>query len=1129
MPRHLLAALTVLALAAAPLALATPPARAQASGPGCPDTAQLDVPGAELEQAVCLDDLTTRSNERTDTGASTGAGTRGNGSLHASSTRLTQEPVPGVQVEGWFPDSCAHFEVENNTFMPMCANGLRHNGQFVIRVPNDWDGEHLVVAGTPGLRTQFASDIILSDFVLARGWAYASQDKGNTGLNFFRAGDDETGGSRTEWIPGRAIEQWAPFMELTALAAKGTLEQLHGAPPSLTYAAGISNGGYQTRIALERYPELFEGGLDWEGTLLIPEAPNLFTYIPPLLRNYPDYKGGSEQAYEAMVHQGRVPPDSEPIWDNHWSIYWGLVQSTYRPVYDPEYTEYVATPREVLPGDPDAEYEYGERPAFVAERIAETANTGDLNGKPLITLHGTLDALLPISTDSDVYAEMVRASDEGENHRYYVVENGTHVDKLADSYPQVFQPILPCFLDAIDDLDAWVTEGAAPAPSGFVPFAADRTPEERANRCDLPPPVDRAAGGDRIETALAGSRGAFGITETVTVASAGDYTDALVAAPLAARLGGPVLLVGDELTDGLRRELQRLGALGAVIVGGPAVVGEAVVRELEAEGLEVRRVGGDDRFATAAAVAEEVGLPEGGEVIVTTGERFPDALSISPVAAAAGTPILLTGRDALPDVTAQTIRRLGAESTLVVGGREAVSDAVAEALPAPARAAGATRYGTSVAVAELALGRGHTLEQLGIATGLNFPDALTAAPVVLEGYGGGAPRGVVLLVDGEDPDGSPETYEYLSRRRAEVDQLLVFGGREAVSPAVVGRLAPEAADATEPDPGIDTGEPGGDPGDGTGDGGDRGDGGDEGGAGEEIGTTFPPDFPVIEDASLGTPVLGFGAQGPVSRTPVILLHGNNDTPYPTDCNGAYGHIHDLAQALADRGYAAAELWGLGYQGDQCDLLTSPTNRSGEAHSTVANVPDLRAFVAAVLDYTGAEQVDIVGHSLGATLPREWMRQDDAYDLVRRLVSLDGPHHGIINCSPSPANYYQQPVSGGFDPDSAICREYGAADTPLLAALNGGDETPGPTEYLAVRNADTSFVYFPEQDGVFPPVPSEDRHGEPHDFTASAALEGAELLDVTGQGVHDTATGTAHIGISSSPEVWEAAFDFLARP
>jgi pimeloyl-ACP methyl ester carboxylesterase len=221
------------------------------------------------------------------------------------------------------------------------------------------------------------------------------------------------------------------------------------------------------------------------------------------------------------------------------------------------------------------------------------------------------------------------------------------------------------------------------------------------------------------------------------------------------------------------------------------------------------------------------------------------------------------------------------------------------------------------------------------------------------------------------------------------------------------------------------------------------------GAQAAAGTSFPPGFAVPVDTSLGVPVLGFGGAGPVTRTPVVLLHGNNDTPYPTLCN-PYGAVSQLASFLLDNGYAPSEVWALGYQGDQCDLLTTPTNRSGVAHSTVANVPDLRNFVHAVLEYTGAKRVDIVGHSLGVTLARAWMREDHANQLVRRLVAIDGPNHGIVDCSPDPANYWQLPALGGFTPDSAICREYGAADTPFLSWLNHGTETPGPTRYLAIR-------------------------------------------------------------------------------
>src|SRR3954467_15244206 len=82
-------------------------------------------------------------------------------------------------------------------------------------------------------------------------------------------------------------------------------------------------------------------------------------------------------------------------------------------------------------------------------------------------------------------------------------------------------------------------------------------------------------------------------------------------------------------------------------------------------------------------------------------------------------------------------------------------------------------------------------------------------------------------------------------------------------------------------------------------------------AGGTVGTTFPAGFLAIVDASLGKPVIGFGAAGPVSHTPLIFLHGNNDTPFPTACN-PYGAMQVLAQYFADHGYSPAELWGLGY-------------------------------------------------------------------------------------------------------------------------------------------------------------------------------------------------------------------------
>ena len=86
-------------------------------------------------------------------------------------------------------------------------------------------------------------------------------------------------------------------------------------------------------------------------------------------------------------------------------------------------------------------------------------------GKPMITLHGDLDALLPIRTDSDVYDAMIDGAGRGSLHRYYTIQGGNHVDDRADQYPDEIRPILPCYREAFLRLTAWVTRAPRRRPT----------------------------------------------------------------------------------------------------------------------------------------------------------------------------------------------------------------------------------------------------------------------------------------------------------------------------------------------------------------------------------------------------------------------------------------------------------------------------------------------------------------------------------------------------------------------------------------------------------------------------------------------------------------------------------------
>lgn len=303
-----------------------------------------------------------------------------------------------------------------------------------------------------------------------------------------------------------------------------------------------------------------------------------------------------------------------------------------------------------------------------------------------------------------------------------------------------------------------------------------------------PAPALRVAGGDRIDTAVRLSREAYrDRADTVVIARDRDFPDALAAAPLAAAAQGPLLLnPQDRLHDAVRAEIRRLGARTVYVMGGQVAQSAAVETALRAEGVEVVRVAGSSRYATAAAAAREAvrlwGGTAGEQPLLADGTSFPDALAAGPLAAARRQPLLLTYPEAMPSETRQAIRDFAAEGVTVMGGEKAVRTATAQELGVPvSRIGGPSRYDTAVLAAEAALASGARVNTMMAASGDAFADALAAGPAVA------ARQGVLLLVGREL---LPEvTHRFLAARALQVDTLRVAGGGAAVAEHVVGGLA----------------------------------------------------------------------------------------------------------------------------------------------------------------------------------------------------------------------------------------------------------------------------------------------------------------------------------------------------
>ncbi|MFC7303907.1 tannase/feruloyl esterase family alpha/beta hydrolase [Streptomyces monticola] len=452
-----------LALAAALTAPAAPTSPPAAPGGACERTAPvLRVPGAEHQRTACLDELTT-------------AGTVASGHTDPADWAgltpaglATPSGVPGLQIDGYFPDTSA-----TNT-----NHAWNHDAQFVLRLPDRWNGG-LVVSGTPGNREQYANDRAIGDWALSRGYAFAATDKGNTGPAFHRDGDR----------PGDAIAEWNRRLTQLTRAARSVVTQRYGRPATRTLATGMSNGGYLVRWQLEHHPELYDGGVDWEGTLWRIQGPNLFTFLPAALRHYPLYAEGGPDAPRAReaLHAAGFPAGSEFLWPYHHRTYWDLTQRIYREELDPGFdgaTE-AGTPF-CAPGTTacDADYDYAARPDEVRRAVGRIALTGRI-GKPLITVHGTLDVLLPIGRSADAYADMVRAAGRGGLHRSYRIEGGTHTDALTDVFPDRLRPLVPCHRSAFTALERWLGDGRRPPAGRTVPKPPTATPAQLLTHCPL--------------------------------------------------------------------------------------------------------------------------------------------------------------------------------------------------------------------------------------------------------------------------------------------------------------------------------------------------------------------------------------------------------------------------------------------------------------------------------------------------------------------------------------------------------------------------------------------------------------------------------------------------------------------
>ncbi|MGH9129941.1 MAG: cell wall-binding repeat-containing protein [Acidimicrobiales bacterium] len=287
--------------------------------------------------------------------------------------------------------------------------------------------------------------------------------------------------------------------------------------------------------------------------------------------------------------------------------------------------------------------------------------------------------------------------------------------------------------------------------------------------------VTHVSGADRIATSIAASQAAYpkaGSAKAVVVANDSSFSDALAGGPLASAVGGPLLLSSSgQIPQAVLDEIIRVLPPGSpvYVLGGTSALSSAVSDAITHAGFTVQHLAGSNRFATAVDIAKVINP---SMILEATGMNFPDALSAGPAAALHHAAILLTDGATQAPETAAYLAAHPTDVLYAIGGPAATAD------PSAIPVVGTDRFGTATMVASTFF---NAVKSIGLASGADFPDALSAVPLL-------AQQGAPMLLT--NPTGSLPTAlaSWLSVNKSVLSGLTAFGGTSALSSGVLSEV-----------------------------------------------------------------------------------------------------------------------------------------------------------------------------------------------------------------------------------------------------------------------------------------------------------------------------------------------------
>lgn len=300
--------------------------------------------------------------------------------------------------------------------------------------------------------------------------------------------------------------------------------------------------------------------------------------------------------------------------------------------------------------------------------------------------------------------------------------------------------------------------------------------------------ITRLAGATRYNTSLEiCDYGWKSGSTSVILASGKNFPDALCASPLSYKYSAPIILTeGNTLSSDIIDRITKLGVRNVYIVGGTGVISGSIETQLKYMNISVIRLGGADRYETSIKVAKQIG---GNKICVVSGQNFPDALSISGIAASEQMPIILTMQNSVPAMVRNYISGLRPSKSYIIGGTGVISDNTAKIFGNTDRVAGADRYETNYEVVKKFYGD-IDYTSIYMTSAQNYPDGICASALA------GRSKSPVFLINDNMSSSQIKLIRDIKER---ISERVVVGG-EAVAPGYASeRMFAEGTSITPED------------------------------------------------------------------------------------------------------------------------------------------------------------------------------------------------------------------------------------------------------------------------------------------------------------------------------------------